>query len=201
MRNDPFFPKSLLWGILAAMILAAGAAIVIKQAQNSREDLPVLATVPEFELLKSDSTTFNSSELRGKIFVLDFIFTSCPGACPVMSAKMSELYQYYAHSDKVQFISISVDPERDTLEVLREYAKKQGVTDDRWIFLRGPVEEVKRISEKGFYLAAENLPGGHSTKFVLIDEKGQIRAYYDALNVSIMGLLKTQLTALARKLI
>ena len=80
----------------------------------------------------------------------------------------------------MQFVSISVDPDTDSLPVLRAYARDLGVTDNRWVFLRGPIDEVVRVSEKGFMLAMGALPAGHSSKFALVDAKGQIRGYYSS---------------------
>ncbi len=117
-----------------------------------------------------------------------------------MSGHLAKLYKLYSHSDKVNFLSISVDPERDTIQALKAYAAAQGVTDNRWIFCRGPIEEVIQVCENGFMLPAENLPMGHSTKFVLLDAKMQIRGYYDALSESEVDLLKAHIRELARKM-
>ncbi len=195
---DKSFLRGLVFGIISAFILALMAALVINLARTSRANLPVLGTVPEFALTERSGDTFESSQMHGKLWLVDFIFTNCEGACPVMSGHMSDFYKLYEHSDKINFLSISVDPERDTLPVLREYALSHGVTDNRWLFTRGPIENVIEICEQGFMLAAVNLPMGHSTKFVLVDEKGQIRGYYDALYDPDMEIIKTHIRELAR---
>ncbi len=200
MQNRNSFPTLLLIGLLAAFALAIVAAFVIKSAKSSRADLPVITSVPEFTLTERSGQEITRSDMLGTLWVVDFIFTNCPSACPIMSREMAELYEVYSHSSNIRFLSISVDPERDTLETLRDYAKSLGVTDNRWLFARGPIEKVIQISEKGFLLPAENLPMGHSTKFVLVDEQANIRGYYDALNKAEIELMKTHIRELARKM-
>ena len=163
--------------------LAAGALIVIDLANQSRADMQVYGEIPEFEFTERSGRPFGSEQIRGKITILNFFFTSCLGPCPAMNARVADLYRQYVTSDQVRFVSVSVDPERDSLLVLQEYANKMGVTDDRWLFIKGPLDEVYRISEKGFMLAGE-LPNIHSTKLILIDRQGQIRGYYDSFDES-----------------
>lgn len=170
---------------------------MIKGIDFSSQKLPVLGHVPNFEFVESGGKPFGLEDMKGTINVVDFIFTNCPGACPVMSSKMVRLYQHYKGNDQIRFVSISVDPERDTLETLTQYAADQGVTDDRWVFLRAPIEQVVELSVKGMMLAADNLPMGHSTKFVLIDADGKIRGYYDGLSDASMEELKVSIRELA----
>ena len=103
---------------------------------------------------------------------------------------MAELYEFYRSSDKVQFVSISVDPDRDSLEALIDYGCNLGVDDDRWIFLCAPIEQVVEICEKDFMLAAEALPMGHTTKFIIVDHLGQIRSYHEGVDAESMDGLK-----------
>lgn len=196
--SDKTFPKALIAGIAFAFIISLLGAVIISAAKKSIADLPVYGTNPQFELMERKGELFNSKDMAGTLWLVDFIFTNCKGACPVMSGHMSDFYKLYAHSDKIRFLSISVDPERDTLEVLREYAKSQGVVDDRWLFVRGAIDSVITICEKGYMLAAEDLPMGHSTKFILIDQNSQIRGYYDALYDPDVEQLKVHIRELAR---
>ena len=95
-----------------------------------------------------------------------------------MVVRFGEFYRRFAHSDKVQLVSITVDPDVDSLPRLREYASAHGVTDNRWTFLRGEMAQVIDLCERGFKVSGD-LPGMHSTKFVLVDAAGKIRGYYD----------------------
>lgn len=153
-------------------------------SQKNEEALPVIGQVPDFSFIDRNGNPYSQDDLEGKITIVDFIFTKCQGACPVMGTHMQELYHRLKSYPDVQFLSISVDPERDSLSVLKKYAKSLGVEDHRWRFVRGSIDNVVELSENGFFLAAENLPMGHSTKFVLVDPEGNIRAYFDGLDSS-----------------
>jgi len=198
MTDKRSFPKVFVWGISVVILLAVIAWIVINQAEKSRADLPEYGAVPNFEFVNQDGDPFGTEEITGKITVLDFIFTNCQGPCPVMSSKMSQLYQQYSNTDQVQFVSISVDPERDTLEALKAYGKRHGVNDHRWNFLRAPIDSVRDVSVNGFSLGG-NFPMGHSTRFVLIDPDGTIRGYYRSLDDESIEALKRDIKALAEQ--
>jgi protein SCO1/2 len=141
-------------------------------------------TLPSFQLTNQNGQSFGSAQLAGKIWIADFIFTSCPGPCPMISSRMSELQKPLRESD-VHLVSISVDPEKDTPEVLRGYAEKLKAQPGRWDFLTGSKATIYDLSRNGFKLAADENGGQgvpvHSTRFVLVDRHGEIRGYYDAL--------------------
>jgi protein SCO1/2 len=142
-------------------------------------------TVPPFQLVNQDGQPFSSNQLAGKIWIADFIFTSCPGPCPMISSRMSELQKPLEKTD-VHLISFSVDPEKDTPEVLRGYAEKLHAQPQRWDFLTGPKPTIYDLTKNGFSLAVSDgseeagVPV-HSTRMVLVDRHGKIRGYYDAL--------------------
>ena len=168
-------------------------------AEQSRNEIPVYDLVPEFSFTESKGQKFELENLKGRLNIIDFFFTTCRGPCPLMSKEMEKLYSYYQSTDKVQFVSISVDPKRDSLAVLRDYAQKHGVTDNRWNFLNGDIEEIKRLSEKGFKLGAD-FPDMHNTNFILVDQNGTIRGYYDPFTEASMKLLKTHIRQLGKSL-
>lgn len=181
MPNQRTLPgKIVIAAFGGLLVIALLGAYIIQRANQHRVVLPVLGEVPEFTFTERSGEPFGKKDFSGKISVVDFIFTTCPGVCPIMAERMSHLYKLYEQHPEVQFVSISVDPDTDSLPVLREYAKDQGVTDNRWLFLRGSVEQVMRVSEQGFKLAMGILPAGHSSRFVLVDAKGQIRGYYSS---------------------
>lgn len=198
MSNKKPFPVVFIWGISIVIILAVIAWVVINQAQKSRADLESFGSIPNFEFVNQDGNPFGSEQIKGKVTVLDFIFTNCQGPCPVMSSKMSQLYEQFDGHDQVQFVSISVDPARDTLEALNAYGKRHGVDDHRWNFLRAPIDSVRKVSVDGFMLGG-NFPMGHSTKFVLIDPTGEIRGYYRSLEDASIEELKKDIGALAKQ--
>jgi protein SCO1/2 len=175
---------SALAGI--AIGLAMAGAHWFQQATALREDaeLTVFGTLPPFELVERDGTTVTLEQLRGKVWVADFVFTHCAGPCPLLSSKMSRLQDAVGELDDVRLVSFSVDPERDTPDVLSEYARRYQADPVRWLFLTGPKEPLYRLVGEGFLLAVDD--GGpeaglitHSTRMVLVDRQGRIRGYYD----------------------
>src|SRR6266403_4916155 len=136
-------------------------------------------TVPEFVLLNQDGKNFGSAQLRGKIWIADFIYTTCPGPCPMISTRMSELQKPLEKTD-VHLVSFSVDPIRDTPEVLRSYAERLHTEPKRWDFLTGRKSAIYNLSHNDFKLAVSDgsdeagMPV-HSTRMVLVDRHGQIR--------------------------
>jgi protein SCO1/2 len=174
--------------LLLIPLVTAAVLFWLRQVQVdalSSRTLPAYGTVPKFELTNQDARAFGSEALAGKIWIADFIFTTCPGPCPIISTRMSELQKPLTKSD-VHLVSFTVDPEKDTPEVLRAYADKLRKEPFRWDFLTGPLDTITSLSRDGFKLAiAEGeAPGAgpvHSTRFVLVDRRGTIRGYYDAL--------------------
>ena len=140
--------------------------------------------VPGFQISNQNGQPFGSAQLAGKIWIADFIYTTCPGPCPMISSRMSELQKPLEKTD-VRLVSFSVDPQKDTPEVLRRYAEKLQAEPGRWDFLTGPKSAIYKISHDGFKLAVsdgsdvQGIPV-HSTRMVLVDRHGQIRGYYDA---------------------
>ncbi|MCP4632325.1 MAG: SCO family protein [candidate division Zixibacteria bacterium] len=195
------FPKMLILSVAAMLILGALAIVVVDQANRSRSEIPVWGEVSDFEFTAAhNGEPFGLEQMKGKLNVVDFIFTNCKSICPIMAENMVDLYDLYSGSDLVQFVSISVDPVRDTLETLNEYARQQGVNDNRWVFLRASIEDVVKICEGDFMLAADQLPMGHTSKFILVDQFGQIRSYHDGTESGHMVSLKNNIRQLAKEM-
>ncbi|MCS6989393.1 MAG: SCO family protein [Chloroherpetonaceae bacterium] len=173
--------KSIAIAIVAAIALMGAAFWLVRSADSPK---PALLNrriaLPDFELFDQNGKRFSREDLKGKITIAQFIFTRCPSACPAMTRRAAELYALYKDAPEVQLISITVDPANDTQEVLRRYAQALGVTDERWKFLRcDSLQTIVNLCEKGFLLAAENLPSAHPTKFIVIDQNARVCAYYD----------------------
>ena len=190
VRSPVTAKRSTAWKATLILIPLITAALLlwlrqIQVNQLSNRPLPAYGTVPKFELVNQDAQPFGSEQLAGKIWIADFIFTTCPGPCPIISTRMSELQKPLEKSD-VHLISFSVDPEKDTPEVLRVYADKLRKEPLRWDFLTGSAAAIYSLSRDGFKLGVsdgseeEGVPI-HSTRFVLVDRRGAIRGYYDAL--------------------
>lgn len=190
------FSFVLALAVIAVILAGTFGLAVIGQAEMSRNNLPVYDTVPEFEFTERSGAPFTQLDMLGKINVVDFIFTSCKSICPTMAVEMKSMYDLYSHSDLVQFVSIDVDPANDSLPVMREYLDNLGVTDNRWMFIRGELDQVSKLAEAGFKLSGE-FPGGHSSRFVLVDPGGRIRGYYEHLDPDAMDRLRQDIKALA----
>ena len=149
-----------------------------------QRSISAYGTVPGFQLTNQNGQPFGSAQLSGKIWIADFIYTTCPGPCPMISSRMSELQKPLQKTD-VHLVSFSVDPEKDTPEVLRGYADKLQAEPGRWDFLTGAKPAIYKLSHDGFKLAVSDGSDAlgipvHSTRIVLVDRHGQIRGYYDA---------------------
>ena len=161
--------KYIYIGITTVILLALGASWTIKKAGLSHS-LKNIKQVPNFSLINQNGDSFTEKKLKNKISILDFMFTNCPGPCPIMSNNMSELYKSYGNVNQVQFISITVDPDNDNTSQLKKYAESYGVYDERWQFLTSDIEKIKTLKQEGFMLYAGELPQAHAIKFILIDE-------------------------------
>ena len=180
--------KSIAWyaTLLLIPLLTAAALLWLRQSEAgrlARRTIGSYSTVPGFELTNQNGEPFGSAQLTGKIWIAGFIFSTCPGPCPMISSRMSELQRPLENSD-VHLVSLTVDPEKDTPEVLRGYAEKLHARPGRWDFLTGPKSAIYDLSRSGFKLpVSENSdqPGvpAHSTRAVLVDRRGTIRGYYD----------------------
>src|SRR5216110_2277228 len=173
--------------LIAIPILTLALLLWLRQLEVTalrQRTVSSYGTVPEFLLVNQDGQNFGSAQLRGKIWIADFIFTSCPGPCPMISSRMSELQKPLSNTD-VHLISFTVDPEKDTPQVLNGYAEKLQAQAGRWDFLTGPKSTIYDLSRYGFKLGVseDGDEAGrpvHSTRMILVDRHGEIRGYYDA---------------------
>lgn len=158
--------------------------LVVAFACRPKPDLPQLFPVPNAQLVDETGRALQLDSMKGSVTVYNFIFTSCTGICPIMTNNMRAVTTKIDKDAPVRFVSISVDPARDTPAVLAEYAKRNR-NDPRWIFVTGERDAIVNLSVKGFKLAAgDPMPGGeallHSGKFAVADKHGMIRGYYEA---------------------
>ena len=171
--------KKLVIAFLFIFMLGSFGFYVIDKATKSRIDnIGIIGKVPSFSLTNFDGSIITDEQLNNKISIVSFIFTQCEGACPIMSDNMSTLQERFSASDDIQFLSITTDPDYDTLDILSEFSSNYS-NDNNWFFLRGDIVDIIELSEKGFFLSAALLPAGHSTRFVLVDKELNIRKFYE----------------------
>lgn len=140
--------------------------------------------IPDFALTERSGKTLKLADLAGKVWVADFFYTTCPGTCPMLSSRLSDVQKALGSEPDLRLVSISIDPEKDTPEVLKLYAEKFQASD-RWLFLTGEKGIIYNLARDGFKLpiAAPASPGEqiiHSTRLVLIDRTGTVRGFYEA---------------------
>lgn len=184
----PRSAKSIAWyaTLILIPVLTAAFLFWVRQAQvqqMARRTIANYGTVPQFQLTNQDGQAFGSAQLQGKIWIADFIFTSCAGPCPMISSRMSELQRPLENSD-VHLVSFTVDPATDKPEILRAYGERLHARPGRWDFLTGSETALYSLIKNGFKLGvsdgAEELGVPvHSTRAALVDRKGVIRGYYD----------------------
>jgi len=150
-------------------------------------ELPVLASVPPFRLVDQDAASLDDKSLRGRVWIANFIFTSCPDVCPVLTTKLATVRTQLARERaRLRFVSFSVDPEHDTPAVLHKYASERGANQPDWRFATGPAPELQRVIVAGFKQTlqpVEATPGKertilHGSHFVLVDGAMQLRGFY-----------------------
>ena len=196
----------LLWlAAISGVIALLGAARLLSARPLT---LPVLASVPAFQLSDERGAQLGRDQLLGHVTVVDFIFTSCSTACPLLSTALAHLQddiRTRGLGTKARLLSISVDPERDTSERLRAFAARYGADPHLWHFARGAEGELRRVVIDGMkqhferQLDRGELDGFtilHGTRFVLIDDNAQIRGFYDARDPGDMAHLREAITAL-----
>ena len=139
--------------------------------------------IPDYAFVDQDSQRVTPETFAGKIYVTDFFFTSCPTICPKMKSQMLRVYERFQDNPQVLLLSHSIDPEHDTVAVLREYADRLGVKSDKWHFVTGDKDSIYDVAMQYLVPAQEDegVAGGftHGGHFVLVDEKRRIRGIYD----------------------
>jgi len=179
--------------ILASVLVALLPGLThVRQAQaeTNAEEPRVLGAVPDFTLMNQGGHAFGNQFLKGKVWVANFIFTTCPNTCPEQSRRMRELQEKLETTpawEVIRLISFSVDPETDTPDVLRAYAKVYEADPGHWHFLTGSRKAIWDLSKTGFKLdVGEAPPGGpsplfHSPMLIVVDAVGRIRGYFDGM--------------------
>lgn len=156
-----------------------------------------------FETQSGDSLDLDS--LRGNIYVADFFFASCPGICPKMSNSLERVQQGFIKDDNFKIVSFTVDPLKDTINVLRRYADEHNAISGKWYFLRNNKETVFKLAKDGFFITAKDDEDGgpeafiHSEKLVLVDQQGNIRNYYSGVDSTTVNKLMSDIVLLLRE--
>ena len=140
--------------------------------------------IPNKILTSQEGTEYALDSLQGTVYVADFFFASCPGICPVMTKQLKRVQDAFIKDHNFKIVSFSVDPARDSVEALRQYAKNNGAIPGKWLFFRTDKSDVFSLAQDGFKLIAKDGTTAeeafiHSDKLTLVDADGNIRGYYD----------------------
>jgi protein SCO1/2 len=183
------------WALIVALVVAVQVGHVMR---GKLPEPPALRLqLPPFELVNQRGQRFGLDDLRGRVWIANFVFTSCPTVCPKLTRRMQEIQHRGRHlGDGLRLVTFTVDPEVDTPEVLAAYAKEHHA-GARWTFLTGPLGEIETTVVKGFKIAMgkeEASPGifsiFHGERLVLVDQAGAIRGYYEADDAGITQILR-----------
>lgn len=192
--NKPLL-QTAIWGTLIVVLVAVvGVGIWSlfhgKTAGGTVAQLQVYGTVPDFQLIERSRKPVSRADFAGTIWIADFIFTRCPGVCPLLSVRMAALQDKLQQTREtpVKLVSFSVDPEWDSPEELQRYAQRYNADPEQWLFLTGELPNMYTLISEGFRLSVARLspedqkkadmPIVHSDRFVLIDQQFRIRGYY-----------------------
>lgn len=144
----------------------------------------VVHNIRPFSYTNQLGATVTNKTIDGHIHVVDFFFTSCPSICPRVKAQMKRIYQHTEEYDDFKLMSYTIDPKRDSISVLKEYADNLDIDHNKWFFLRGEKDATMELANEDYFIAAyeaEDAPGGfdHSGKIILLDKEAKIRGFCD----------------------
>lgn len=181
-------------GLIIASIIVS-LIILVSGCQPEKKILPVIGdridldgskvvhSIRPFSFVNQLGDTITENDVKGKIYMTDFFFTSCPSICPKVKKQMLRIYKEVKGNGDIILISHTIDPKRDSVSVLKTYADNLGVDHSQWWFLTGDKEKLLDIADDYFVAAYEDpdAPGGfdHSGKIILIDKAGKIRSFCD----------------------
>ena len=215
--------KNNLALIIPAIILIVGIFIAYEMIKDGR-NLPIYSpsminpelvdeskqsvtknhSISDFELIDQEGQKFSKSNLEGKYYVADFFFTTCPTICPDMSSQLMRVQEQYKSKEDFLILSHTVQPEVDSVAVLKEYAERYEAIPDKWVFLTGDKTVIYNLARKEYFAAVTEGDGGpddfiHTENFVLIDKEGRIRGFYDGTSKKSVDQLITDISILEQE--
>jgi protein SCO1/2 len=176
--------KRRRWSTAIVAVLTVGGLLApaVGQAAPKSDGLPRIGPAPQFTLTTQDGTRLALSDLRGKVVAVTFIYTGCADTCPLLTAKMAALQNRIGaeFASKIVFLSVSVDPERDTPEVLKRYAQAHGANLAGWHFLTGTPAEIREVARRyGIYYKKQPRSDiDHTFLTSVVDQRGTLRVQY-----------------------
>ena len=164
------------WVYLSSLLVVIILIIVLQPKEEN--ELPIIGKIPSFDLIDQNGESFTLESVKGNVWLADFILTTCAGPCPIMTERMSTVQHDLIDIDKLKFVSFTVNPDYDTPEVLKKYAKRYDADISTWSFVTGKYEQIQELIANGFKMGDEEEIVFHSTRFALVDHEGNLRGYY-----------------------
>ena len=168
--------------------------------QNGDTIYPI---IPNFTFVDQNNDTVRNADFEGKIYVADFFFTHCPTICPKVTAQMLRVYTEFKDSSAVRLIAHSIDPKRDSVGRLRDYAEKLGVKAPKWRFVTGARDSIYSLADNYFSVAKEDpkSEGGfdHSGRLILVDKKRRVRSFCDGTDAEDVDRFMTDIKRLLKE--
>jgi protein SCO1/2 len=168
----------------------------IEQAGGIESSLPELGQVGNFSFIDQDNHVITQNDLVGHVWVLNLMFTTCKGPCPLVTHNISGLQRVFSGERLFRLVSLTTDPEHDTSDILRDYAKSYHANTEQWSFLTGEKAAIISFATTQVKIPAGNSSDLHSTKIVLVDQKGAIRGFYDSTDSGHMERLRSHIKLL-----
>jgi len=161
----------------------------------------VFQKIPDFRLVSQEGKTTTQADLNNSVYVANFFFASCRDICKKMSVQMVRVNEAYRDNPQVKLVSYTVDPERDSVTVLKQYAEMYQADPAKWLFLTGPKKDLYTLAQNGYKVSAMQAPGNvpdfiHSEKLILVDKEKHVRGIYDGTNAQDVDRLITEITVL-----
>ena len=206
--------ERLVWAgvaVLIALVMLVFLVAAIKVRTAAGKPLPVEGSIEDFTLTNENGRAVSLADLRGRVWLVDIIFTRCPGQCIRMTSEMKQIQQALSADSRVRLVSLTTDPDFDTPPVLRAYAEKFGADTNRWTFLTGTKRQLANLAVDSLKMTViEKKPGErdspddlfvHSTLFELVDRNGQLRGQFQAAGEDVdFDKVKPEILAAIRRL-
>ncbi len=181
-----------VWGLLGLVIVAIAVAFLREERRRAAyPPLPVISQITDFNLTNQLGAAVSLDDLNGQVWVADVIFTRCPGPCLTLSQKFAQLQDRLPQNKDVKLVSLTIDPEFDTPEILNRYGNKLGTDAEKWWFLTGDKAELRRLAIRDFQfvvmdadkekMESEDDLFVHSTYFMVVDKQGRVRKIIDSM--------------------
>ena len=174
--------KSVFKAFFLIFLLGLGIFYFQKpKVQTEGTNLVKIHKISPFHLTNQESQKFGTEQLKGKSWVVNFVFTRCKGPCPLITKKMAKLQKKFKENPNLQFLTITMDPSFDKPAQLKAYGLKHKADFSRWNFLTGDHDKILNIARNIFKVPADKNPEMHTTRFILIDSELYVRGYYHSL--------------------